>query len=170
MTSKLAIFRRQASIGGRVTLRLSDGRNVTGRITELEDGYVSLDLGETTVTYFDDLLAGFEIHRGDRDGSSVEESNGSPSAFEQPGKGPAQNEGASTSHTPSTAAPATIDADADVLLALTKVRAAYSEALKRSRLHTAEPDFTFPREDFPAGAVDEAVVNGIVRETDTTTH
>ena len=154
MTSKLAVFRRQASIGGRVTLRLSDGRNVTGRVTALEDGYVSLDLGETTVTYFDDLLAGFEIHRGDHDGAGVEESNGSPSALEQPGKGLSQNERASLSHT-STADQATIDADADVLLELTKLRAAYSEALKRSRLRPAEPDFTFSRDDFPAGAVDE---------------
>ena len=154
MTSKLAILRRQASVGRSVTLRLSDGRSVSGRITALDDGYVSLDLGDTTATYFDDLLAGFDIQHGDRDGVGVGESNGSPSALEQAGRVPTQNERASSSHTPSTA-PETIDADADVLLKLTEVRAVYSEKLKTSRLYPPEPDFTFRTEDFPAGAVDD---------------
>lgn len=64
MMSKLAVVRRQASIGTRVTLRLSRGEDVSGRIIEMDDEYVCLDLGERTITVFDDILAGFEVHRG----------------------------------------------------------------------------------------------------------
>ena len=61
--NKLAVFRQEASVGAHVTLRLTRGEDVSGRIAQLDDAYVRLDLdGGKTVTFFPDLLAGWEVH------------------------------------------------------------------------------------------------------------
>ena len=40
--SKLTVFRRQASVDTCVTLRLTRGENISGRIAELDDSHVCL--------------------------------------------------------------------------------------------------------------------------------
>ena len=63
--TKFEIFRRQASIGAHVTLRLTRGDDITGRVTELDDTYICLDREEGPITVLEDLLAAWEVHRGD---------------------------------------------------------------------------------------------------------
>ena len=63
--TKFEIFRRQASVGAHVTLRLTRGDEITGRVTELDDAYIRLDREEGPVTVLEDLLAAWEVHRGD---------------------------------------------------------------------------------------------------------
>ena len=153
--SKLAVVRRQASIGTRITLRLSRGKDVSGRITEMDDEYVCLDDGESTITVFDDILAGFEVHRGGGPDAEGEEPRDRPPPLE-----PIVNESTSSgepptgSHAPPTALSKTTDTDSEVLVTLAKIRAVYSEALKRARLHPPEPDFEFPKDQFPSGLID----------------
>ena len=56
MTTKLAVFRRQARVDTHVTLRLLRGDDVSGRITELDDAHVCIQLGDgTIVTVFEDV-------------------------------------------------------------------------------------------------------------------
>jgi len=62
--NKLAVFRQEASIGTHVTLRLTRGEDVSGRVVQLDDAYVRLDLEGRTVTIFADILAGWELHHG----------------------------------------------------------------------------------------------------------
>ena len=51
--TKLTVFRRQASVDTYVTLRLTRGEDVSGRIAELDDVHVCLDLGGgETITVF----------------------------------------------------------------------------------------------------------------------
>ena len=151
--SKLAVVRRQATIGTHVTLRLSRGEDVSGHITEIDDEYVCLDLGEKTITIFDDILAGFEVHRGGRPDNEVEE----PRDLTPP-LGPIVNESTSPGEQlpESHAEPilSSITTDSDVLVILAKIRAVYSEALKRARLHPLDPDFEFPKDQFLPGTID----------------
>ena len=42
--TKFEIFRRQASIGAHVTLRLTRGNDITGRVAELDDTYIRLSV------------------------------------------------------------------------------------------------------------------------------
>ena len=62
--NKLAAFRQEASVGARVTLRLTRGEDVSGRVAQLDDAYVRLDLEGRTVTIFAEILAGWELHHG----------------------------------------------------------------------------------------------------------
>ena len=52
--TKLTVFRRQASVDTYMTLRLTRGEDVSGRIVELDDAHVCLDLGgRETITVFE---------------------------------------------------------------------------------------------------------------------
>ena len=53
--NKLAAFRQEASVGARVTLRLTRGEDVSGRVAQLDDAYVRLDLEGRTVTIFAEI-------------------------------------------------------------------------------------------------------------------
>lgn len=71
--TKFEIFRRQASVGAHVTLRLTRGSDVTGRVTGLDDTYICLDREEGPVTVLDEnLLAAWEVHRGDTIGDPMD--------------------------------------------------------------------------------------------------
>ena len=52
--TKLMVFRRQALVDTCVTLRLTRGEDVSGRIAEFDDSHVCLDLGDgETITVFE---------------------------------------------------------------------------------------------------------------------
>lgn len=61
-TTKLSVFRRQAAINDHVTLRLTRGEDVSGRVQHLDDEYICLDCAGRATTVFADILAGWEIH------------------------------------------------------------------------------------------------------------
>ena len=69
---KLEILRRQVSIGSYVTLRLTRGDDVSGRIDELDDAYVRLSRDGTTGTVFEEELAGWNVHPRDVPGDVAE--------------------------------------------------------------------------------------------------
>ena len=131
---KLALFERKVTLGRSVTLRLIRGEDVTGTITELEDDYVSIDVGERVVTIFEDILAGWDIHQQHTDTLSNPEKEG--------------NEGsdfaAKRPHREITAPVL----DPRVEQRRTVIDATYSEAIKRASLRAPEPDFTFPENEF----------------------
>ena len=137
--TKLAIFRRQASVGAHVTLRLTRGEAVSGQITELDDSHVCLDRGGgETITVFEDILAGWELHRRDH------------SNDEEPGGGAAPDGGRGDSNAFPATPPSGYDPGTDpkVLSALVGVKATFSEAVKRARLEPPAPNFQFPESDF----------------------
>ena len=78
--SKLMVFQRQASAGVMVTLRLTRGEDITGRITELDDSHVCVDVGLCIVTIFDDILAGWEIHQSPPDTARDYAAEGEPTS------------------------------------------------------------------------------------------
>lgn len=54
--TKLMVFHRQVSVGTYVTLRLTRGEGVSGRIAEFGDTPVCFDLGGgETITVFEDI-------------------------------------------------------------------------------------------------------------------
>ena len=151
--SKLAIFRQQASVGARVTLRLKRGEDVSGRIAQLDDAYVCLDLGGRTVTIFADILAGWELHHKDRAGEvSMGRSESLPSTavHGMEAVGDEHQETMSDDDAPAPERESTVS----VASALARIEAGFSEAIKRARLENPEPDFKFPGEAFPSQNVD----------------
>src|SRR5712692_10647042 len=114
---KLQLFRHQASIGSRVTLRLTRGEDVTGRITELSDSHICLDMGHRMVTIFEDILAGWEVHDATVTPSSE------PSRAEQP-ESPAPQP-----HSPQQPSPVVASA---VLEHRARVDASFAERVQRA--------------------------------------
>ena len=54
--TKLMVFHRQVSVGTYVTLRLTRGEGVSGRIAEFDDTHACFDLGGgETITVFEDI-------------------------------------------------------------------------------------------------------------------
>ena len=141
--NKLEVFRQEASIGALVTLRLTRGEDVSGRITQLDGTRISLDLDGKTVTFFADILAGWELHHEAQRAPSPSAHDGNDAVEESGGT-------ATGRHAP------TQDAgSAAVESALARVEAKFSEALKRARLQPPEPDFRFPEDAFPSQHVDD---------------
>ena len=138
--NKLAVFRQEASVGAHVTLRLTRGEDVSGRIAQLDDAYVRLDLdGGKTVTFFPDLLAGWVVHARTESQPAPETHDRKDSAHEPGSDGPASTHDVRA---------------ADVASALARIEAKFSEAVKRARLAPPEPDFQFPDDGFPAHEID----------------
>lgn len=179
--TKLTIFCRQASVDTYVTLRLTRGEDVSGHITELDDAHVCLDLGDgKVITVFEDILAGWEIHRGNCVEAAAEESSGC-----QSGEGRTDNttsdaalhlvgsEGHREVHLMSAGtviahghkgisqaqAPVprthTSVRDPKVLSVLAKVGASFTEAIKRAQLEPPEPDFQFSEVGFPSRRISD---------------
>lgn len=138
--NKLAVFRQEASVGAHVTLRLTRGEDVSGRIAQLDDAYVRLDLdGGKTVTFFPDLLAGWEVHARAESLPAPETHDRKDSAHEPGSDGPASTHDVRA---------------ADVASALARIEAKFSEAVKRARLAPPEPDFQFSDDGFPSHEID----------------
>lgn len=138
--SKLADLRQEASVGAHVTLRLTRGEDVSGRIAHLDDARIRLDLdGGKTVTFFPDLLGGWEVHARAESQPAPETRDRKDSAHE-PGSG----DPASTHDVRA----------ADVASVLARIEAKFAEAVKRARLAPPEPDFQFPDDGFPTHEID----------------
>lgn len=177
--TKLTVFRRQASIDSHVTLRLTRGEDVSGRITEIDDGHVCLDLGGgAAITIFEDILAGWEVHQEDSLAAVAEESSSHPTTesrtritslaeaedstdsrvggdtHHEQACGTETSEDGGNAHEPDSA-PRTYTpvGDPEVYSTLSRVEAAFSEAVKRTRLEPLEPDFQFPEAEFPSWTV-----------------
>lgn len=137
--SKLTVFRQQASVGSHVTLRLTRGEDVSGRIDQLDDAYVSLDLGGgKSVTIFAEILAGWELHL---DAGAVNEDRRerlTPPAV----------------HDEKHASDDEYEKKSAVESTLARVEAKFSEAVKRAQLEPPEPDFQFPNEAFSSKDID----------------
>jgi tetratricopeptide (TPR) repeat protein len=141
-----------------VTLRLTRGEDVTGRVTELDESHVCVDIGPRVVTIFEDILAGWEIHQP---GSAL---STQPSASKQEPAEPtdSQVQPATTELGPSpTGATPSLVSDPAVVAYQSRIEATYVEGVKRARLAAPEPDFSFSQEEFP-----QAVVADVRREWD----
>ena len=146
--TKLMVFRRQASVDTYVTLRLTRGEDVSGRIAELDDSHVCLDLGDgETITVFEDILAGWEIHGQNRVNAADEESSKHRVAAKHAGKissDAAPHAGVAKGNT---------DESSKIHSELARIEASFSEAIKRARLEFPEPDFQFSEVGFPSWRV-----------------
>ena len=142
--TKLDIFRRQVSVGAHVTLRLTRGDDVTGRVEELDDAYIRLDGGGSTFTVFEELLAGWDVHCG-----------GPPATVtDRPDPAPSQQHTDNSRALPSTPPTGHSHAAApEALQQFTKIKAEFSVAVDRARLAPPEPDFRFPETEFPSHLV-----------------
>ena len=133
--TKFEIFRRQASVGAHVTLRLTRGNDVTGRVTELDDTYICLDREEGPVTVLEDLLAAWEVHRGDIIDDPMDRIDATHSRADTDADG-------------SQVSPATPpvvgsdDTSPDVRQELVRVKAEFSVRVNRARLVPPEPSTT----------------------------
>jgi len=138
--SKLNLFMRQASIGSTVTLRLTRGEDVSGRVTELDELHVCLDQGTRIVTIFEDILAGWEIHRTE------------DAAKESAIPGQADQERADV--TPPVPVPSLTDSS--VVERQIRIDAAFAGSIERAQLEAPEPDFDFQDQEFSSIALVEA--------------
>ena len=154
--SKLAVFQQQASVGALVTLRLTRGDDVAGRIKELDDEYVRLDLGGRVVTIFADILAGWELQQQDHASPATKGHNqGLPSTVLQDRM--EEVDGAPQDAVSRDRAPERgTESTAPVASELARIEARFSEAVKRARLAPPEPDFRFQDEAFPSQEVEDA--------------
>ena len=59
---KLADFRQEASVGAQVTLRLSRGEDVSGRVAQLDGDCVKIKADGKSVTIYPDILVGWDVH------------------------------------------------------------------------------------------------------------
>ena len=151
--TKFEIFRRQASVGAHVTLRLTRGSDITGRISELDDAYICLDRDEGPVTVLEDLLAGWEVHCGDTIDEPVDRSDaGQPRSDAETGVSQAP---------PATPVVGTFDTAPEILQELVRVKTEFSVTIARARSAPPEPDFRFPETELP-----EVLVQGVRREWD----
>lgn len=180
--TKLAILCQQASVGDYVTLRLTRGADVSGRIEHLDNSFVLLDLSGSKFTAFEDNLAGWEVHGHTRPNALALDSVDKPSQNES------QDQKQATSHPqqptptinhqlskeigvenggsisgPDTGLHRQESNDIAQIIApkitslLTKVEATYSEVVKRAQLQVPEPDFQFPESEFSSFDVREEV-------------
>jgi len=141
--SKLAIFRRQASVGSTVTLRLTRGDDVTGRIIELDDSHVRIDRGNRVVTIFEDILAGWEVHAepsSDGPQDATEPTSDGGNISEAPATVPSQ---------PADSIPAGSLPDYNAIEALARIKATFTEATGRANLAQPEPRFELTEQEFP---------------------
>ena len=138
--TKLEIFRREAPLGARVTLRLTRGDDVSGRVDALDDGCIRLHTGQSTVTVFENLLAGWEVHHGGpagglaRSASHATPQNDPDNARALPVAPPSPAQG-------------------EALQLFTRIKAEFSTAVARARLEPPKPDFRFPETEFPSRRV-----------------
>jgi len=151
--SKFEVFQRQVSLGATVTLRLTRGDDITGRVTELNENHVCVDVGQRSVTIFEDILAGWEIHQGPDEiiGPASDSKPITPAPADPPPQPPKEEVDSSAK----TIVPS-LPADSAVLERRTRIDASYSEAVKRAGLEPVEPDFSFPDEEFPKHLVTDA--------------
>ena len=146
--TKFEIFRRQASVGAHVTLRLTRGSDVTGRVAELDDTYIRLDREEGPVTVLEDLLAAWEVHGGDVIDDPMDRAGAAHSRSDADADG---------SQAP-TATPPVVDSHdtaPEVRQELVRVKAEFSVKVNRARPVPPEPNFRFPETEFPANLVQE---------------
>ena len=146
--TKFEILRRQASVGAHVTLHLTRGDDITGRVTELDDTYICLEREEGPITVLEDLLAAWEVHGGDTIGDLVNRADMARSRLDARAGG-------------SQALPATPpgggpnDASPEAWQELVRVKAEFSVSLGRARPLPPEPDFRFPKTEVPAHLAEE---------------
>ena len=141
---KLEILRRQVSIGSYVTLRLTRGDDVSGRIDELDDAYVRLSRDGTTGTVFEEELAGWNVHPRDVPGDVAERVVVSTPPPER-----------DDSRMPPAGPQTADDSDPEAAPRFERVKAEFSAALQHTGLQHPEPDFQFPETEFaPALAPD----------------
>lgn len=133
--NKLTVLRNEASVGTHVTLRLTRGDDVSGRIAQLDDTHVSLDLDGKRVTIFAEILAGWEL---------------SPTSDDRNEGSDEPNEATSISHDTTYEG----ESEAADKLALARIDAQFSEAVKRAQLAQPEPDFQFPDGGFHPHEID----------------
>ena len=145
--TKFEIFRRQASVGAHVTLRLTRGNDVTGRVTELDDTYICLDREEGPVTVLEDLLAAWEVHHEDAIGDPVDRSS---VAHSHPDAGAGGSQAPATQPVvgPHDTAP-------EVRQELVRIKAEFSVTVGRACPNPPEPNFRFPETEFPAHLIQE---------------
>ena len=138
--SKLNIFRRDVPIGTYVTLYRTNGNDISGRVTDLDNVYVRIHSQGSSVTVFEDFLAGWKIHGGNtRVAATI--SNTSPQPSDKRSK---------VSDLPVGPASAT---QSEATQRLTKIKAEFSVTVERARLVFPEPDFQFPSEEFSSHLV-----------------
>jgi hypothetical protein len=147
--NKLAVLSRQVSLGETVTLRLTRGDDVTGAVVEIADTHVCLKLGSRSITIFDEIIVGWEVHEPTPPTTTVRHLAESPSvAANRATQG--SESGAKTSES-GTGKPSETVTDPAVLSRVSGIHASFAEAARRARLAEPEPDFTFYPEEFPAG-------------------
>ena len=142
---KLELFRGDASVGAHVTLHLTHGNDISGRVDELDEAYIRLYSEGNSITIFEELLAGWEVHDGSTSAAAANLANPTPSprhVDNEPAPPVAPTAPAST-------------ASPEALERFTKIKAEFSVAVDRARLVPPEPDFRFPETEFPAQRVDE---------------
>lgn len=138
--TKLAVLCDQASVGQRVTLRLTRGEDVAGQIEHLDESHVRIDIGDKLITVFEDILAGWEINQDPNHDEPAQDLNSAPA--NPPDPKPSE-------HVESTSL--------DVLKVLARVNDTYTEVVKRAKLKASEPNFQFPTTDFYPTSVRDTV-------------
>ena len=123
-----------------MTLRLSRGEDVSGRVAQLDGDCVKIKADGKSVTIYPDILAGWEVHHG-------EDSQPAPHDRTDPAHEPQPTDSGRPTSTHDIRA-------ADVEAALARIEAKFSEAVKRARLALPEPDFRFPDDEFSEHDID----------------
>ncbi len=134
--SKLEIFGREVPVGAYVTLRLTRGDDVFGRVDAIDDTCIHLDRNGSSVTFFEELLAGWEIHHQNTTGDTTNRTDPRPQNIDN-----------------SEVLPTAVQLspqDPEVLQQFTQVNASFSVAVERACLESPEPDFLFPETEFPS--------------------
>jgi tetratricopeptide (TPR) repeat protein len=151
--SKLTVFQGQASTGMMVTLRLTRGEDLTGRITELDDFHVCVDIGQRIVTIFDDILAGWEIHQATTDTLHQNAHDGKSTTKVLDSLSPPYETPRDTLNVATAISSRPSSVDMDVLACRARIDAAYSEGTKRAHLEPPQPDFSFSDAELPVTCV-----------------
>jgi tetratricopeptide (TPR) repeat protein len=170
--SKLAVFRRQATIGSYVTLRLTRGDDISGLVLGLDETHISLELEDKTATIFEDILAGWELHpcKPTNDTNDLSERHLNMVMDRQDKFSTHSTFGSQEIHSQATESfqlhnhtssesnqsdhgnsqnPISSSVETKISSLVTRIDAAFAEAAKRARLVPPEPDFTFPESSFP---------------------
>lgn len=146
--NKLEILRRQISVGTQVTLRLTKGSDITGRVAELDESYIRIDRQEGPVTVFADILAAWEMHREEAgDGHSI----GDRKSMSRIDLGNSMSEADASIPKPLSLEPSinTPKIAAEAAQELVRIKAEFSVKLGHARLALPKPDFRFPKNEFP---------------------
>ena len=115
---------------------------------ELDDTHICLDREEGPITVLEDLLAAWEVHRGDTIGDPV---NRAGKAHSRP------DAEAGGSQAPRAAPPVVglHDVAQEVRQEFVRVKAEFSVTVDRARLVPPEPDFRFPETELPPNLVQD---------------